>query len=58
VIYPTIGEVIVLWVLFCVVGGFFIGYGKIVFINAIICILTMAGFFLAIGIHFFNLLIS
>ena len=56
-IYPTIGELVVLWILFSVIGGFFIGYDKVVFINIIIGLLTVAGFFLAIGIHVFNLLI-
>ena len=56
-IYPTIGELLVLWVLFSIIGGFFIGYSKVVFINLIVGLLAVGGFFIGIGIHFFNLLI-
>jgi hypothetical protein len=57
-VYPTIGELVVLWGLFSIIGGFFIGYDKVIFINFIIGLLVGAGFFLAIGIHYFNLLIA
>jgi len=57
-IYPTFWECVVLWILFCAVGGFFIGYAQVVFINIILCILIIVGFFLAIGINFFNLLLQ
>lgn len=57
-VYPTIWEVIILWVLFSVVGGFFTGYRFMILVHIVIVVLIIVGFFLGIGIHGFNLLIN
>jgi hypothetical protein len=57
-IYPTISECLILWALFCAVAGFFIGYGKILAANVLVVFLIIAGFFLEIGAHIFNLIIK
>jgi hypothetical protein len=55
-------EIIVLWILFSLIIGFFVGYKEIIYINIcfmifiIICIIS--GFFIGIGIKLFNLFIA
>ena len=55
---PTLGEVIVLILIFSIIIGFFIGYDKLLKIAipiiVIIIALTFAGFFMAMGIDFYN----
>lgn len=57
-----LGEIIVLALLLYVVLGFFIGFKEMtaVFIGIIvlICLCIVAGFFIGIGIHFFNYLMT
>lgn len=56
---PTIPEILVLWVIMSIVIGFFIGFTRILFLNlfAILGIAgcIVAGFFIGIGIHIFEM---
>jgi len=53
----TIWELLVLWIILCIVGSG-LGAAKIIIpLNIFIVAMIIAGFFMGIGIHIFNLLI-
>jgi hypothetical protein len=54
---PTFMEAFVLWILLSIIASFLGAKSLVIFINCLVIIMIVAGFFIGIGIQVFNYLL-